>query len=140
MTGVELTGPMTSNRHNGTSVSTLSGMMPFAAVDFDPRQMPYWAHRALEEDYVVFIVDSWSQRGIPDGVCFKVVPGFAPMPVRTRDLTLDHVVPRHRGGRPSPWGTQGRPGMCRRPPGRMVGRRGSAVRGLRGGALSAAGK
>lgn len=56
-----------------------------AAVDFDPQQMRYWASRAIEEGYVAFVVDSWSQRGVPEGICFKVPPGFTSLPVRTRD-------------------------------------------------------
>jgi len=64
-----------------------------AAVDFDPQQMRYWASRAIEEGYVVFIVDSWSQRDIPGGTCFTRPPGFAPLPVRTRDAyeALQHL-------------------------------------------------
>jgi dienelactone hydrolase len=65
-----------------------------AAVDFDPQQMRYWAGHAIEEGYVVFIVDSWSQRGISQGTCFGVPPGFAPLPVRVRDA---YEALRHLG-------------------------------------------
>ena len=56
-----------------------------ARVDFDTYQLRYWASRAVAEGYVVFVVDSWGQRGIPDGICFKMYPGLNPMAVRVRD-------------------------------------------------------
>ena len=65
-----------------------------AAVDFDPQHMRYWVSRALEEGYVAFVVDSWGQRGIFQGTCFGVPPGFAPMPVRVRDA---YEALRHLG-------------------------------------------
>ncbi len=57
-----------------------------AAVDADPQQMRFWANRALENGYVVFVVDSWGQRGISQ-ICRSSPPGFGPihMGVRTRD-------------------------------------------------------
>lgn len=65
-----------------------------AAVDFDPQHMRYWVSRALEEGYVAFVVDSWEQRGIPQGTCFGIPPGFAPLPVRVRDA---YEALRHLG-------------------------------------------
>ncbi len=57
-----------------------------AAADFDPQQMRFWTSRALENGYVVFVVDSWGQRGISQ-ICRSSPPGFQPihMGVRTRD-------------------------------------------------------
>ena len=65
-----------------------------AAVDFDPQQMRYWVSHALEKGYVAFVVDSWGQRGISQGTCFGVPPGFAPIPVRVRDA---YEALRHLG-------------------------------------------
>ncbi len=65
-----------------------------AAVDFDPQQMRFWASRALENGYVVFVVDSWGQRGISQ-ICTSSPPGFGPihMGVRARDAydALEHL-------------------------------------------------
>ena len=57
-----------------------------AAVDFDPQHMRYWVSRALEEGYVAFVVDSWGRRGISQGTCFGVPPGFAPIPNTSNEL------------------------------------------------------
>lgn len=64
------------------------------AVDVDPQHMRYWVSRALEEGYVAFVVDSWKQRGISQGTCFGIPPGFAPIPVRVRDA---YEALRHLG-------------------------------------------
>lgn len=57
-----------------------------AAVDFDPQHMRFWARKAVEEGYIAFVVDSWTQRGITE-VCRTRPPGFLPihMMVRSRD-------------------------------------------------------
>ena len=66
-----------------------------AAVDFDPQHMRYWVKRVLEEGYVAFVVDSWTQRGISE-ICRTRPPGFIPihMMVRSRDAyeALAHLV------------------------------------------------
>lgn len=49
-----------------------------------PEQTGYWVKSALANGYVVFILDSWSQRGLPNGSC-DVSPGFNPISVRIRD-------------------------------------------------------
>jgi dienelactone hydrolase len=57
-----------------------------AKVDFDPQHMRYWASRAVQEGYVAFVLDSWTQRG-SDGVCRGGDPRFqrAHIPMRVRD-------------------------------------------------------
>ena len=66
-----------------------------AAVDFDPRHMPYWVSQALKAGYVAFVVDSWSQRGIVEH-CRSSPTGFLPIhiAVRTRDAydALAHLA------------------------------------------------
>jgi len=66
-----------------------------AAVDFDPRHMPYWVSQALKAGYAAFVVDSWSQRGIPE-LCRSSPVGFLPVhiAVRTRDAydALEHLA------------------------------------------------
>lgn len=64
------------------------------AVDVDPQHMRYWVSQALKEGYVAFVVDSWKQRGISEGTCFGISPGFAPIPVRVRDA---YEALRHLG-------------------------------------------
>lgn len=58
----------------------------------------YWVKNAIERGYVVFIVDSWSQRGLPDGVCShsnknQSVNFPEAIPVRVRDAfeALKHL-------------------------------------------------
>lgn len=66
-----------------------------AAVDFDPRHMPYWVSQALKAGYAAFVVDSWSQRGISEH-CRSSPTGFLPIhiAVRTRDAydALEHLA------------------------------------------------
>ena len=66
-----------------------------AAVDFDPRHMPYWVSQALKAGYAAFVVDSWSQRGISE-LCRSSPAGFLPIhiAVRTRDAydALEHLA------------------------------------------------
>ncbi len=49
-----------------------------------PEQTGYWVKSALANGYVAFILDSWSQRGLPNGSC-DVSPGFNSITVRVRD-------------------------------------------------------
>jgi len=66
-----------------------------AAVDFDPRHMPYWVSQALKAGYVAFVLDSWGERRIAEH-CRSSPAGFLPIhiAVRTRDAydALEHLA------------------------------------------------
>jgi dienelactone hydrolase len=66
-----------------------------AAVDIDPRHMPYWVSQAVKAGYAAFVVDSWSQRGISE-LCQSSPTGFLSIhiAVRTRDAydALEHLA------------------------------------------------
>ena len=52
----------------------------------DHQQMRYWVKQALENGYVAFVVDSWEQRSISEGVCRRPLSAeFNPIAVRSRD-------------------------------------------------------
>lgn len=78
------------------------GAGPFPAVLFlhtcgpvDHQHMRYWLEETLARGYAAFVLDSWSQRGLPNGTCFGSLPkGFFPIAVRVRDAydALNHLA------------------------------------------------
>ncbi len=56
-------------------------------------QTRFWTKAAIENGYAVFILDSWSQRNLPNGSC-DTNPGFNVTAVRLRDAydALSHLA------------------------------------------------
>jgi len=68
------------------------GAGPFPAIvllhtcgAISPDQTRYWVKSTIAKGYVAFILDSWSQRNLPNGTCDIVKPGFNTTSVRLRD-------------------------------------------------------
>jgi dienelactone hydrolase len=73
------------------SIYKPEGAGPFPAIVLlqtcgavEPEQTRFWTKAATENGYVVFILDSWSQRNLPNGSC-DTNPGFNVATVRLRD-------------------------------------------------------